>query len=64
MAPVLTGILVDWTGSFHWPFFITASVAWLGALSWGWIVGPVQQCDWKMRTRAAQVGASAAADAL
>lgn len=46
MAPALTGFLVDRTGGFHWPFFITAGVAWIGALSWGLIVGPVEPVDW------------------
>jgi MFS transporter, ACS family, D-galactonate transporter len=64
VAPALTGILVDWTGSFHWPFFITAGVAWLGALSWGWVVGPVEQCDWQKHTGTLPVGASAGANAI
>ena len=33
VAPALTGYLLDRTGSFYWPFFITAVVAWIGALS-------------------------------
>jgi ACS family D-galactonate transporter-like MFS transporter len=64
VAPALTGILADRTGSFRWPFFITAAVAWVGALSWGWVVGPVEQCDWKKYAGTARVGASAAPDAL
>jgi MFS transporter, ACS family, D-galactonate transporter len=61
VAPALTGFLVDRTGSFHWPFFITAGIAWLGALSWGWVVGPVEQCDWRKFADRGQVGPSAAA---
>jgi ACS family D-galactonate transporter-like MFS transporter len=64
VAPALTGLLVDRTGSFYWPFFITAVVAWVGAVSWGWIVGPVEQCDWKKYAGTVQVGATAAPDAL
>ena len=56
VAPTLTGILVDKTGSFRSAFFITAGVAWLGALSWGWVVGPVEQCDWEKPRGAGQVG--------
>jgi ACS family D-galactonate transporter-like MFS transporter len=63
VAPALTGILVDKTGSFRWAFFITASFAWLGAVSWGWVVGPVEQCDWGKHARTGLV-TSAAADAL
>jgi len=61
VAPMLTGFLVDWTGRFYWPFFITAAVAWMGALSWGLVVGPVEQVDWQAHPA---VGASAAADAV
>ena len=46
VAPALTGLLVDRTGGFHWPFFVTAGVAWAGALAWGLIVGPVEAVDW------------------
>src|ERR1700721_304542 len=63
VAPALTGILVDKTGSFRWAFFITASFAWLGAVSWGWVVGPVEQCDWGKHARTGLV-TSAAADTL
>jgi MFS transporter, ACS family, D-galactonate transporter len=49
-GPWLTGILIDRTGSFLWPFFVTAAVAWIGAVTWGWVVGPVEQVRW---TRAA-----------
>jgi len=47
VAPVLTGYLVDRTGRFEWAFFITAAVAWTGALAWGLIVGPVEPVDWE-----------------
>src|SRR5260370_34421043 len=30
VAPALTGVLVDRTGHFLWPFFITGSAAWAG----------------------------------
>jgi len=46
VSPALTGFLVDRTGSFHWPFFITAGVAWLGAVAWGLVVGPIEPVDW------------------
>ncbi len=66
VAPVLTGVLAQRTGSFRWPFFITAVVAWVGALSWGWIVGPVEQVDWPKGIAAALTrrGATPAAGAL
>jgi MFS transporter, ACS family, D-galactonate transporter len=50
VAPWLTGFLLDRTGRFYWPFFITAAVAWVGALSWGLVVGPVEPVDWGKNT--------------
>jgi MFS transporter, ACS family, D-galactonate transporter len=47
VGPWVTGFLLDRTGSFLWPFLVTAAIAWVGALSWGWIVGPVEQVQWK-----------------
>jgi MFS transporter, ACS family, D-galactonate transporter len=47
VAPALTGFLLDRTGSFYWPFFITAVVAWIGALGWWFVVGPLEQVDWE-----------------
>ncbi len=46
VAPVLTGFLLDRTGSFYWPFFITAVVAWIGALGWWFVVGRLDEVDW------------------
>jgi len=63
VAPALTGILVDKTGNYRWAFLITAAVAWVGALSWGWVVGTVEQCNWEKYAVAPQVGQIAAAGA-
>jgi MFS family permease len=46
IAPALTGFLLDRTGSFYWPFLITAVVAWIGGLSWWFVIGPLDQVDW------------------
>ena len=46
VAPWLTGYLLDRTGQFYWPFFITAAVAFLGALSWTILIGPIEPVDW------------------
>src|SRR5665811_1433555 len=43
VAPALTGFLLDRTGSFYWPFLITAVVAWIGGLSWWFVVGPLEE---------------------
>jgi ACS family D-galactonate transporter-like MFS transporter len=51
VAPALTGFLLDRTGSFYWPFLITAVVAWIGGLSWWFVVGPLEEVDWgKLRS--------------
>ncbi len=51
VAPALTGFLLDRTGSFYWPFFITAIVAWIGALAWYFVVGPLEEVDWEKYSR-------------
>lgn len=40
LAPALTGYLLDRTGRFSWPFFITAGFTGLGALVWTFLVRP------------------------
>jgi ACS family D-galactonate transporter-like MFS transporter len=47
VAPALTGFLLDRTGSFYWPFLITAVVAWIGGLSWWYVVGPLDEIQWE-----------------
>jgi ACS family D-galactonate transporter-like MFS transporter len=49
IAPVVTGFVVDKTGRFFWAFIITAVIAFLGSLSWIFIVGAVRQVDWSTR---------------
>lgn len=51
IAPWLTGFLLDRTGNFHWSFFITAAVTWIGALSWIFVVGPIEAVDWSKSFR-------------
>jgi MFS family permease len=53
VAPALTGFLLDRTGSFYWPFFITAVVAWIGGIGWQFVVGPLEEVDWSQVRRAA-----------
>lgn len=51
VAPALTGYLLDRTGLFDWPFFITAGVAWIGAVAWTFVVGPIEEVNWEKATR-------------
>ncbi len=56
IAPVLTGILVDRTGSFVAPFTIAAIMAFVSAFIWVFAVGPISPVDW---ARAAATRATA-----
>ena len=46
VAPALTGLVLDRTGSFFWPFAITAVMCLLGAASWIFLIGRVEQVAW------------------
>jgi ACS family D-galactonate transporter-like MFS transporter len=47
VAPVLTGFLLGRTHSYYWPFLGAAVVAWIGGLSWWFVVGPLDGVDWE-----------------
>lgn len=42
-APVITGFLVQQTGSFHYAFLLAALLSILGAASWLFLLGPLEQ---------------------
>jgi cyanate permease len=46
VAPWLTGVVVERTGSFHLAFVAAAAVALTGAVLWGFVVGPVREVTW------------------
>ena len=50
VGPALTGVLVDRTGHFLWPFLITGAVAWFGAAVWIFLIGPIEPVVWKGTT--------------
>jgi len=49
VAPLLTGVVVDRTGNFVWPFAITAAVGLLGVVGWGLVVPRVAPVAWTGR---------------
>lgn len=48
VAPALSGLLIDRTGSFILPFVITAVVLAAGSLAWAFWVGRVEPVNWKL----------------
>lgn len=50
-GPWLTGVLVQNTSHFFWAFAVTGIVAFAGALSWIYIVGPIEPVDWRSSRR-------------
>jgi ACS family D-galactonate transporter-like MFS transporter len=47
VSPALTGFVVEHTGHFFWAFAVTAAVLLGGALSWAFVVGPVEPVEWE-----------------
>jgi len=47
IGPIVTGWLVDRTGSYLPAFIVAAVVAILGLVSWGWIIPAIRPVDWK-----------------
>jgi MFS family permease len=47
VAPALTGFVLERTGHFYWPFAILTLVAFIGSLSWVFLVGPVREVNWQ-----------------
>jgi ACS family D-galactonate transporter-like MFS transporter len=46
VAPSLTGLVVERTGSFVAPFAITSALCFAGILLWSFLVGKVEPLDW------------------
>ncbi len=46
IGPTVTGFVVDRTGHFFWAFALTAGIACVGAISYGFFVGPVKPIEW------------------
>ncbi len=61
VGPMLTGYIVGRTGKFYWPFVIAAVIAWIGAVAWVFIVGPIETVDWEKVCGSRSVGIAAPA---
>jgi len=53
IGPALTGLVVEKTGSFLVPFAITAGLCVAGGLAWFFVVGKVEEVQWKFAKTAA-----------
>jgi MFS family permease len=49
VGPALTGFLLDRTGHFLLPILIVSAFLWLSALSWIFVVGPIEPVQWRER---------------
>ena len=45
-APIITGLVVDWSGSFAGAFFVASALSAVGVLSWLLIVQQIRQVEW------------------
>ncbi len=61
VAPMITGYVVNRTGHFGWAFAVMTVVVLLGAVSYIFVVGPLEQVQWGERSREATVVAASAA---
>jgi ACS family D-galactonate transporter-like MFS transporter len=53
ICPALTGIVVQRTANFFWPFAITSAVCAMGVIAWVFIVGRVEPLNWIRTTNPA-----------
>lgn len=56
-GPILTGIIVDHSGSFSWAFIVAAAISTTAALAFGVIVPRIETLDWSVKNP--RVGAPA-----
>src|SRR3954471_6844454 len=45
-APIITGMVVDWSGSFAGAFLVAAALSVLGILSWVFVVQRIEPVEW------------------
>jgi len=49
-APIVTGVVVDWSGSFAGAFLVAAALSGIGILSWWTVVKKVEPIAWTPAT--------------
>lgn len=47
LGPIITGVIVDRTGSFHAAFIVTAAGTLLGVIGWGLMIRRIEPIAWK-----------------
>lgn len=47
IAPMVAGIVLDYTGHYYWAFTIAAVITLIGAASWTFVVQEVREVDWR-----------------
>jgi MFS family permease len=47
-APIVTGLVVDWSGSFAGAFFVVAALSVVGVLCWLWLVQDIRPVEWTL----------------
>jgi len=62
VAPAVAGFLLDRTGHFFWPCLIVSLVLWVGALSWIFVVGPIEPVEWRTPVAAISTAEPVSAD--
>ncbi|MFL6720767.1 MAG: MFS transporter [Sphingomonas sp.] len=55
-APIITGLVVDWSGSFAGAFLVSAALAVVGVLCWATIVGDIRPVEWSRPALARPLG--------
>jgi ACS family D-galactonate transporter-like MFS transporter len=58
VAPMITGFVLSRTGHFAWAFAALTAVVLLGAASYVFVIGPVEQVQWGTRSRESVFAAS------
>jgi MFS family permease len=46
VGPILTGFIIDWTGSFRPAFLVAAGIVLMGLLCWGIVIRKIEPVAW------------------